>query len=55
MNRATAATTNQLIPVPMGNYLSQAYDLEANGEIFNAQPADQAMVTVVGLTDLEVS
>ena len=51
MNRATAVNTNQLAPLPMGNYLAQAYDLEANGEISLGQPADQEMVTVVGPTD----
>ena len=51
MNRATAADTNQLAPLPMGNYLAQAYDLEANGEISIGQPADQEMVTVDGPTD----
>ena len=50
MNRATAANTNQLTPLPMGNYLVQAYDLEANGEISIEQPADQEMVTVTGPT-----
>ena len=50
INRATAAATNQLTPLPMGNYLAQAYDLEANGEISIEQPADQEMVTVVGPT-----
>ena len=32
INRSTAAATNQLTPLPMGNYLAQAYDLEANGK-----------------------
>ena len=50
MNRATAVNTNQLTPLPMGNYLAQAYDLEASGEISIGQPADQEMVTVVGST-----
>ena len=48
INRATAAATNQLAPLPMGNYLSQAYDLDANGEISIEQPADQEMVIVTG-------
>ena len=51
MNRATAANTNQLAPLSMGNYLAQAYDLEASGEISFEQPADQEMVTVTGPTD----
>ena len=51
MNQATAADTNQLAPLPMGKYLSQAYDLEANGEISIEQPADQEMITVTGPTD----
>ena len=51
INRATATATNQLTPLPMGNYLAQAYDLEANGEISIEQPADQEMVTIVGPTD----
>ena len=50
MNRATTADTNQLAPLPMGNYLAQAYDLEANGEISIEQPADQEIVTVDGPT-----
>ena len=51
INRSTAAATNQLTPLPMGNYLAQAYDLEANGEISIEQPADQETVTVVGPID----
>ena len=51
MNRATAAATNQLTPLPMGNYLAQAYDLEADGEISIGQPADQEMVMVTGPAD----
>ena len=50
INRASAAATNQLTPLPMGNYTAQAYDLEADGEISIEQPADQEMVTVVGPT-----
>ena len=51
INRSTAAATNQLTPLPMGNYLVQAYDLEADGEISIEQPADQEIVAVVGPTD----
>ena len=51
INRSTAAATNQLTPLPVGNYLAQAYDLEAGGEISIEQPADQEIVTVVGPTD----
>ena len=43
INRSTAAATNQLTPLPMGNYLAQAYDLEA----------DQEIVAVVGPTGPE--
>ena len=51
INRATAAATNQLTPLPMGNYLAKAYDLEANGEISIGEPADQEMVMVTGPAD----
>ena len=51
INQSTAAATNQLTPLPVGNYLAQAYDLEANGEISIEQPADQEKITVVGPTD----
>ena len=51
INRSTAAASNQLAPLPMGNYLAQAYDFEVDGEISIEQPADQEIVTVVGPTD----
>ena len=51
INLATAATTNQLTPLPMGNYLTQAYDIEANGESTIGQSADQETITVIGPTD----
>ena len=51
INQATAATTNQLAPLPKGNYLAQAYDLEANGGSTIGQAADQELVTVIGPTD----
>ena len=51
INQATAATTNQLAPLPMGNYFAQAYDLEAHGEISIGQSADQEMITVIEPTD----
>ena len=48
MDQGTAAATNQLTPLHMGNYLAQAYDLEVNGEITIGLSADQEMITVIG-------